>query len=190
MVGARLRKVPVSDDARSVVEGMPRLSPDAAREILKETDARAGVKVEAAHKTVIGLASLIYALDGSTTSTYLVWSTSTFGGQALLGSIQVAQSMVIAIGKPVIAKVADVTSRGMSFVVLFLRCGKFGTVASGIIIYAVGLQLLTQVIIADVTTFRWRGIVSAMVSVPLIVTGFISTNISAAIIKRSGWHWG
>lgn len=85
------------------------------------------------------------------------------------------------------------------------------TIAGGIIIYAIGytyvfphqyqvdsdallrssgLQLLTQIIIADITTLKWRGLVSGLTTAPFIVNAFIGANISSEILKRSGWRWG
>lgn len=85
----------------------------------------------------IGLASYIYSLDGTTTSYYLTFAASGFGEHSLIASIQVAQSIIstslhsrsfllrillgtnnsatVAVGKPVIAKVADVSSRGTAY---------------------------------------------------------------------------
>ncbi|KIP10562.1 hypothetical protein PHLGIDRAFT_115319 [Phlebiopsis gigantea 11061_1 CR5-6] len=172
-------------------------------------EAQAGVKaVEAAEKVYgrysnLALASYIYSLDGVTTYTYLAYATSAFEEHSLLSSITVAQSIIIACGKPVMAKLADTTSRGTSYiaVLLFYVLGyiiiasakTLGAIAAGIIFYAVGytgLQLLTQIIIADITTLKWRGLVSALTSTPFIVNAFIGSNISASIVKHSGWRWG
>ncbi|KAG1719745.1 hypothetical protein EDD22DRAFT_939019, partial [Suillus occidentalis] len=93
-----------------------------------EEDAHAGVKkVEAAQRVYgrysrwclfigIGLASYIYSLDASTTYAYLTFATSFFGKHSLISSITVAQSLIVAVGKPVIAKVANVSSRGTAYV--------------------------------------------------------------------------
>ncbi|KAJ7510037.1 major facilitator superfamily domain-containing protein [Mycena galericulata] len=121
----------------------------------------------------LGLAAYIYSLDGTTTYTYLTYATSEFGGHSLLGPIQVAQGIIIAVGKPVIAKVADVASRGKAY------CGVCN-----------GLQLLTQVVIADITTLKWRGLVVSLNSLPFLLNAFLGSNISAAIIEHAGWRWG
>ncbi|KAG6890842.1 hypothetical protein C0992_012481 [Termitomyces sp. T32_za158] len=174
-----------------------------------------GVKtVEATHKVYgkyskwflfigLGLAAYIYSLDGSTTYTYLSYAASAFEDHTLISTIQVAQSIIIAVGKPVIAKVADVTSRGLAYtvVLVFYVVGyiviasskNIETVAGGIILYAIGytgLQLLTQVIIADITTLKWRGLVSSLISMPFIINAFIGANVSASVIKHAGWRWG
>ncbi|KAG2072951.1 MFS general substrate transporter [Suillus decipiens] len=180
-----------------------------------EQDAHAGVKkVEAAQRVYgrysrwclfigLGLASYIYSLDASTTYAYLTFATSYFGEHSLISSITVAQSLIVAVGKPVIAKVADVSSRGTAYVsVLFFyvlgytviaSAPNVSTIAGGIVLYAVGytgLQLLTQIIIADITTLAWRGLVVSLVSAPFLVNAFIGSNISSAVIEHIGWRWG
>ncbi|EEB88307.1 hypothetical protein MPER_13927, partial [Moniliophthora perniciosa FA553] len=53
-------------------------------------------------------------------------------------------------------------------------------VAGGIILYAIGytgLQLLTQIIIADITTLKWRGLVSGLISLPFVINVFIGANV-------------
>ncbi|KAH7884054.1 major facilitator superfamily domain-containing protein [Phlebopus sp. FC_14] len=183
--------------------------------VVQEQDAHVGVtKVEAALRVYgrysrwclfigLGLASYIYSLDASTTPSYLTFATSSFGEHSLISSITVAQSLIIAVGKPVIAKVADVSSRGTAYVgvLLFYVLGytviasapNVGTIAGGIIVYAVGytgLQLLTQIIIADITTLTWRGLVVSLVSAPFLLNAFVGSNISAAVIEHAGWRWG
>ena len=83
----------------------------------------------------IGLASYVYSLDNQTTSNYLAFATSYFGAHNLISSIQVVQSILgkfpykgcniyrlrfplVAVGKPIIAKVADVTSRATAYLVV------------------------------------------------------------------------
>ncbi|KAI0076314.1 drug:h+ antiporter [Panus rudis PR-1116 ss-1] len=151
----------------------------------------------------IGLASYIYSLDGTTTYTYLSFATSAFGEHSLISSIQVAQSIIIAVGKPVIAKLSDVTSRATAYlaVLIFYVVGyiviasahNVESVAGGIIIYAcgyTGLQLLTSIIIADITTLKWRGLVSGLTSAPFIINAFVGSNISAQVLQHAGWRWG
>lgn len=41
-----------------------------------------------------------------------------------------------------------------------------------------GLQLLTQIIIADITTLKWRAFVSSIMSAPFLVNGFVGANIA------------
>ncbi|KAI0781782.1 drug:h+ antiporter [Abortiporus biennis] len=211
----RLRQDPADDSSLGGLDGEQVLDQTTVAEIEEEQDAHIGVKaVEAAEKVYgkyskwflfigLALASYVYSLDGSTTYTYLSFATSYFGEHSLISSIQVAQSIIIAVGKPVIAKLADVTSRAYAYfaVLLFYVVGyiviasarSVGAVAGGIVIYAVGytgLQLLTQIIIADITTLKWRGLVSALTSAPFIINAFVGANISAQVLEHAGWRWG
>ncbi|KAI0635481.1 drug:h+ antiporter [Trametes polyzona] len=194
---------------------LPKLDFDTKHELDSEADAHLGVlTVEAAEKVYgryskwflfigIGLASYIYSLDGQTTYSYLAFATSSFDKHSLISTIQVAQSIIIACGKPVIAKVADVSSRGTSYIVVLVfyvigyiviaSANGVGALAAGIILYAIGytgLQLLTQIIIADITTLKWRGLVSSLTSAPFIINAFIGSNISSQVLEHSTWRWG
>ncbi|KAI0353438.1 drug:h+ antiporter [Trametes cingulata] len=192
------------------------LPPEVIEEIEAEEDAHAGVRtVEAAEQVFgrtsrwflfvgIALASYVYSLDNQTTSNYLAFATSYFGAHNLISSLQVAQSILVACGKPIIAKVADVTSRGTAYLVVLVfyviayvviaLAPNFGAIAAGIILYAIaaprGLQLLTSVIIADITTLQWRGIVSGMTSLPFIFNAFIGSNVSNFFLEHLNWRWG
>ncbi|KEP44899.1 drug:H+ antiporter [Rhizoctonia solani 123E] len=177
----------------------------------------AGVrKSEAAQKVItgkhkvfliisIGLAAYMYSLDGTTTWTYLAFAGSAFNDHSLIATVQVAQSIIVACGKPFIAKLADTISRPVAYclVVFFYVLGyiiiasaqSIATVAGGIVIYAVGytgLQLLLQIIIADITTLKWRGLSSGLVSTPFIINAFAGSEVSARVMAPGGpgWRWG
>lgn len=49
---------------------------------------------------------------------------------------------------------------------------------------------MSNIIIADITTLKWRGFVSALLGAPFLVNGFIGSNISSAVIQHAGWRWG
>lgn len=177
--------------------------------------AHAGVKrVEATHKVFkkyskwalfisLGLSAYVYSLDGTTTWYYLMFATSELDKHSYLATIGVVQMMIVACGKPIIAKISDVTSRAYAFLtVLIFYCLGYVIIASaptvdaiagGIIFYAVGytgLQVLNSIIIADMTTLKWRGLISGLMSLPFVVNGFVSANIQVGILERSGWRWG
>ncbi|KAJ7599324.1 drug:h+ antiporter [Mycena floridula] len=151
----------------------------------------------------LGLSSYIYSLDSQTTWAYLAFAASDLGHHSLISSIQTAQSIIIAVGKPVVAKMADVGSRGTAYAIVLVSyvvgyiviasAKNIQTVAGGIILYALGytgLQLLTQIIIADITTLKWRGLVSSLMSMPFIVNAFVGSNVSTSVIEHVGWRWG
>ncbi|KAF8754611.1 Major Facilitator Superfamily [Rhizoctonia solani] len=153
----------------------------------------------------IGLAAYTYSLDGSTTWTYLAFAGSALNNHSLIATVQVVQSIIVACGKPFIAKLADSLSRPVAYslVVFFYVLGyiiiasaqNIATVAGGIVIYAVGytgLQLLLQIIIADTTTLKWRGLSSGLVSAPFIINAFAGSEVSASVMASGGpsWRWG
>ena len=49
---------------------------------------------------------------------------------------------------------------------------------------------MTSVIVADITTLKWRGLVSGLTSAPFIINAFVSANVATQILGRSGWRWG
>ncbi|KAF9269901.1 drug:h+ antiporter [Marasmius fiardii PR-910] len=174
-----------------------------------------GIKtVEATHKVYgkyskwflfvgLGLASYIYSLESQTTYSYLAFATSAFNDHSLIATIQVAQAVIIATFKPVIARLADITSRGVAYIVVLIcyvvgyiviaSAKRVEAVAGGIVVYAIGytgLQLLTQIIIADITVLKWRGLVSGLTSLPFVINAFIGANVSTSILTHSGWRWG
>ncbi|BGP11691.1 hypothetical protein JCM10049v2_007611 [Rhodotorula toruloides] len=151
----------------------------------------------------IALASYIYSLDGTTTYLYAAGATSSFGQHSLLGAIATAQAIVLAVSKPFASKFADVFGRAEAFVlavffyclgyIIVAACSNVHTYAAGAVIYYVGyaaLQILIQIVIADCTNLRWRGLISSLTSVWFFVNAFVSGNIAQGVLATSNWHWG
>ncbi|KAE9400252.1 drug:h+ antiporter, partial [Gymnopus androsaceus JB14] len=191
-----------------------------------DANIHAGVlKIEAARKVYgqhsrlalyigLGLGGYIYSLDNQMTSfimaIYLAFAVSDLGDHSLISSIQTAQGIILACGKPIIAKFANISSRGTAYLVVrdlplsltFTYTGytivasaqSINAVAGGILIFAVSfykcLQLLMQIIIADITTLEWRGLINGLSSLPFIVNSFIGPNIATAVLEAVGWRWG
>lgn len=120
-----------------------------------------------------------------------------------LGTVQTANSIIIAIGKPFWAKFADAFGRGEVFVglALFYAVGyaivagatTSGAMYAGQVIYTcgyTGLQIMMQIIVADLTTLRWRGLVSALLSGWFILNVFVATEIATGMLAHSTWRWG
>lgn len=69
-------------------------------------------------------------------------------------------------------------------------------VAAGEIIYtpgSTGLDFLTSVLMADITSLQWRAFVTSFVSsMPWILNVWISTYITTGISANTtdGWRWG
>ncbi|KAI6102704.1 major facilitator superfamily domain-containing protein [Pisolithus croceorrhizus] len=202
----RLPTEPCHDGDEDVPSHSTEVGDDTISVVVLEEEAHVGVKkVEAALQVYgryprwilfasLALASFVYSLDASTTSAYLTFATSSFGEHSLIGAITVVQSLIVAVGKPVIAKIADVSSRGTAYIIVrysvIASAPSVGAIAGGIILYAIGMQLLTQIVIADITTLSWRGLVVSLASTPFIINAFVGPNISSAVIEHLGWRWG
>lgn len=140
-------------------------------------------------------------------------STSAVMNHSLSGTITTSQAIVIAVGKPFMAKLADVVGRGEAFLVVALlyvagyvslgmtkraddqsliaTSSGITQIAIGEIIYAfgyTGLQMLLQIIVADITTLRWRGLVGGLVTAPFIVNIFLSAEIASRVLPD--WRMG
>lgn len=184
------------------------------------TDAPAGVsKVEAFNKVLyhsgpkgkillwllavsIGLTMFVYALDQGITGTFFSFmATSTFGNHSGLATVSVASQIIRAISKPFIGKLADLTSRPTTYVVVLVfyvigfivaaSSGSFSAYAVGISFTAIGksgLDLLGDIIVGDLTPLEWRGFFGSLLSVPFVITvpiaGFIADGLD------TNWRWG
>lgn len=60
----------------------------------------------------LGISQYIYSLDGTTTYMYLAQATSGVGEHSLLGTVSTAGGIILAVGLPFIAKIADYFGRG------------------------------------------------------------------------------
>ncbi|GAA5993628.1 hypothetical protein JCM11641_001034 [Rhodosporidiobolus odoratus] len=151
----------------------------------------------------IALASYIYSLDGTTTYQYQALATSSFSAHSLLGAIATAQAIILAVTKPFSAKVADVFGRAEAYTlcvvfyclgyIIIAACKDIHTYAAGAVIYEVGyagLQILIQIVIADCTNMRWRGLISSLTSIWFFINAFVSSNVAAGVLATSNWHWG
>merc|ERR1712093_119608 len=172
-----------------------------------------GRKSKATLFVAIALAAYIYSLEGTTTWQYGAYATSSFSQHSLLGAIGTAQAIILAVTKPFSAKFADVFGRAEALAmsvffyclgfICIAACSDIHTYAAGAIIYYVGyasLQILIQIIIADVTNLRWRGLMSSLTSVWFFVNAFVSANIAQGILRphlsdegvlvTDSWVWG
>lgn len=156
----------------------------------------------------IFLVCCAFTLESSTTSMYAPLAASYFKDHArLLGIIGTVESIVNAVSKPFISKIADFTSRQTAYMVVltFYIVGLIIVAASptgeayaaGRVIAKVGqagLDLVTDIIVADLTPLEWRGFFTALTSAPFIWFAWCGPEIGDAILSTqsdgSGWRWG
>ncbi|KAI9150853.1 siderophore iron transporter [Paramyrothecium foliicola] len=150
----------------------------------------------------IGLTMFAYALDmGITTTIFGTLATSTFGVHSELGAVSTASQIIRAISKPFIGKMADITSRPTTYVIVlaFYAVGfavaasakTFASYTVGICFTSVGksgLDLLSDIIVADLTPLEWRGFFGACLSLPFVVTVPVNGFIAEGFVDN--WRWG
>lgn len=145
-----------------------------------------------------------YSLDSSTTSYYSVDASSYFEEHSsLLATLSIATKIISAVSKPFIAKISDITSRPYTYLValLFYIVGYIvvatGSRVSGYVVGEVfvavgssGLDLINDIIVADLTTLEWRGFASSMLSTPFIINTWFAGKIVGALDGPEDWRWG
>lgn len=150
----------------------------------------------------VGLSMFGYALDQGITSQFTVIAASAFSHHAEIGAVNTAASIIRAISKPFIGKLSDITSRPTCYVVVLVfyvvgfivaaTCHNIGAYIVGISFTAFGksgLDLLGDIIVADLTPLEWRAFWSGLLSSPFIITVFINGFIANALIPDH-WRWG
>lgn len=150
----------------------------------------------------LGLTMFAYALDQGITYQFNAIAASAFSHHAELGAVNTASSIIRAISKPFLGKLSDITSRPTTYVVvLVVYAIGFAVAASSqtLAAYIVGvsftsfgksgLDLLSDIIVGDLTPLQWRGFWGGMLSTPFLITTFINGFISDAFVPDN-WRWG
>lgn len=150
----------------------------------------------------IGLTKFGYALDYGITTQFNAIASSAFGHHAELGAVNTASIIIRGVSKPFIGKLADITSRPSTYVVVLVfyvigfvvaaTCENIAAYTVGICFTAFGksgLDFLGNVIVADLTPLQWRVFWNSLLVAPFLVTTFINGFISDAFIPEK-WRWG
>lgn len=152
--------------------------------------------------TSIFLTAWVACLDSSTTYSYQPYATSSFNRHSMLSTLQIANSVIGAVCKPFIAKISDLSSRPLTYFLILLMyvLGFIITACSPtiaayvigsvfIVIGQSGINLMNSLIVADTTKLKWRSLFSSLLSLPYLVTTWISGYIVEDIVN-SNWRWG
>ncbi|OXB39350.1 hypothetical protein LQV05_000779 [Cryptococcus neoformans] len=144
-----------------------------------------------------------YGLDGSVRFTYQSEALSELGTSAQVSTVTVVRSIVAAAAQPGFAKISDYFGR-VSILVISVILYVVGTIVTatstnlaafcgGSVLYQfgyTGVQLLVEVLIADVTSLRSRLIFSYIPATPFLINAWISGNVASAVLTHSTWGWG
>lgn len=145
-----------------------------------------------------------YSLDTSTTSYYSIDASSHYQQHSsVLATLSVATNIISAVAKPFIAKISDNTSRPYTYILalVFYTLGyivaassqsisAYVTGESFVAVGGAGLDLINDIIVADLTPLEWRGFVSSLLSTPFIINTWFSGKIVNALSSRNMWRWG
>ncbi|KIV95602.1 hypothetical protein PV10_03233 [Exophiala mesophila] len=153
----------------------------------------------------IGIALIwtIFELDHATIYNYQNYAASDFGEVALLGALTTAGTIISAVLKPPIARISEVAGRAetyiavvLFYIVSYILCASaqsFAQYAGGYVAYCIGqtgMQILNQVIVADITSSRWRGLANGLVNLPFMIIPWVSAFIVDSALLNIGWRWG
>lgn len=151
----------------------------------------------------IFLTMFAYALDqGLTSDVFSVIAASAFSKHSEVASISVASKIITAVSKPFVGKLSDLTSRPTMYTVaLIIYVIGFAVAASAqtFAAYVVGicfsafsksaLDLLADLVVADLTPLQWRQFFTSMLASPFLVTTYIGGPISDSLVPDH-WRWG
>ncbi|KAF8312904.1 major facilitator superfamily domain-containing protein [Cantharellus anzutake] len=166
------------------------------------TTEKSGLPIGWLYASVAAVA-YVYSLDQNITPNYLPIAASAYGKHSSIGTIFTVESIINGVSKPFIAKIADVISRPSACMcsLVFYTAGylmialssSITHVITGCMLYTVGhsgLNLVTDIIVADISSLKWRGFVLSLTGLPFLVNTFIGAEIVNAVLKRNAWRWG
>lgn len=148
------------------------------------------------------LTAWAYALDGSTTFNYQPFATSSFNRHSMISTVEIATRIISSICKPFLAKISDITSRPITYIVVlvFYVLGYIISAASpsitafviGEVFVAIGgsgLTLMNSIIVADLTPLKWRGFINSLLATPFIINCWFA-GLIVQDITGTNWRWG
>ncbi|KAI1612471.1 siderochrome-iron transporter MirB [Exophiala viscosa] len=197
--------------------GLPETTTEVAsqEEKIPAQDAQVGVqKIEAVTLTwskkslaailiLIWLLTLVNGFKVTVVYSLSPFATSSFQSHSLLTVIDiVANAMTAAVYIPM-AKMLDVWGRAESFLLMMAFCllglilmatsHNLSTFCAAQVFYSVGfggLNYTWDVLAADVTNLRNRGLAFAFTSSPALITAFAGSRAAAGFYNNVSWRWG
>ncbi|KAJ5794607.1 Major facilitator superfamily domain general substrate transporter [Penicillium paradoxum] len=178
-------------------------------------DAQAGVqKIEAVtiawnKKSVymvlifIWLLTLVNNLKSSVVYSLSAYATSSFAGHSLLTVVSIVSSAMTGAVYIPMAKALDLWGRAESLLLMVVFCilgivllassQNLPTYCAGEVFYSVGFGGLSyswNVLAADVSNLRNRGLAFAFTSSPAIISAFAGSKAAEGFLNNVNWRWG
>ncbi|KAF3055116.1 Siderophore iron transporter mirC [Daldinia childiae] len=144
-------------------------------------------------------------IDNSTVYIYRNYASSEFGELSKLATLSTAGTIIFAVAKPPIAKLSNVIGRGGTYLIaisfyilayiIMASAKTFNAYAAGSIFYSLGqssTNLMNDIVIADLTTARYRAFGIALSFWPFLVTPWVAAFIINSVTAPTGigWRWG
>ncbi|EIM19545.1 MFS general substrate transporter, partial [Wallemia mellicola CBS 633.66] len=150
----------------------------------------------------IGLASFMMNVDQYTNVTLLTDAYANISNAQAQYQIAAATAILLAVGKPFFGKMSNVIGRPEALLVtlFFIVLGYVVTSASGYHVSGIaagqvfwqtgfsGFQIILNIIVADNTNLRWRGLWSAMINVWTFILFACSSLIITSVNTGVGWR--
>ncbi|KAK8096146.1 hypothetical protein PG999_014168 [Apiospora kogelbergensis] len=146
---------------------------------------------------------LTNAFQSSILSNLVAYATSDFESHSLINVIQVVASAMTAAVYVPLAKILDIWGRAEGFAIMavFATLGlvlmavshDLPTFCAAYVFYTLGFGGMTycvDVITADASKLRNRGLAYAFTSSPYIITAFAGSKASEAFYNDVSWRWG
>jgi MFS family permease len=151
----------------------------------------------------IALIACATSLENQTTNNLTIFATSAFSSHSLVATVGVVHSVILSVAKPPMSKIADVFGRFEAFTLSILICiigyiqqassDSVKAYAAAEIFYAsgtTGLQILTQIFIADTSDLLNRAFCAALPGTPFLLTVWIGPQLAEVLLDRTSWRWG
>ncbi|VUC35421.1 unnamed protein product [Clonostachys rosea] len=142
-------------------------------------------------------------LDDSSTYAYLNYAASDFEQFSLLATLSTAATIVNAVSQLPLSKISDVLERWIAIAfclvcqtvafVLMAASSSLSMYAAGYLVYSfglTGLNILGQIVVADLTSSRVRALAIACFYIPSIFAPWAASFMIDAVIGTIGWRWG
>ncbi|EDO16517.1 hypothetical protein Kpol_513p33 [Vanderwaltozyma polyspora DSM 70294] len=147
------------------------------------------------------LLAYAYNLHKDVRGTYQTLATSSYSKHSLLATVQCINQVISAAGQIWYARASDIFGRTPILIlsILFYFIGTLiesqatdiSKYAAGSCIYALGYAgsvLVTQVLVSDYSTLKWRLVSSTVLFLPNIINTWVGGNITEDVGNR--WQWG
>ncbi|KAI1372505.1 MFS general substrate transporter [Hypoxylon crocopeplum] len=151
------------------------------------------------------LIMIIYEIDNSTVYIYRNYATSELSELSKLATLSTAGTIIFAVAKPPVAKLSNVIGRGGTYLIAIIfyllayiimaSAKDFNAYAAGSIFYSFGqsaTNLMNDIVIADLTTARYRAFGIALSFWPFLITPWTAAFIVDSVTAPTGigWRWG